>query len=162
MKMLFYSILLLPVGALSLSTNCPEGWVDGLPYGLGCLLFDFETTRTWNEAQEFCNEMDGAFLVEILSSPQQEYLESVAYEIEVTTGKERSWGIGVTDIGSEGDWWWAHSHSLVTFTAWGPGQPDNNNHEGVVENYGCLWHVAGYKWNDVGYSATLGTICQRV
>ena len=48
----------------------------------------------------------------------------------------------------------------LILTAWGPGQPDNNNHDGVVENHGCLWNVDGYKWNNVGYYATLGTICQ--
>ena len=52
-----------------------------------------------DEAQEFCNKM------EILSLQQQEYLESIAYEIEETIGMERSWWLGVTDVGSEGDWW---------------------------------------------------------
>ena len=40
--------------------------------------------------------------MEILSLQQQEYLESIAYEIEETIGMERSWWLGVTDVGSEG------------------------------------------------------------
>merc|ERR1712050_361893 len=148
----FICFVLLAVGARSddLTNNCPPGWTDGLAYGMGCLLFNFNTTRTWNEAQEFCDGMDHSFLVEIFSTLQQEYLEEKAYEIEGMTGEKRYWWIGATDVGSEGVWWWTHSHRLIDFSAWATGQPDNNYY-GAPENYGHLPSGHGYKWNDSVY-----------
>merc|ERR1712142_111339 len=160
----FICLVLFAVGATSydLTNNCPPGWTDGLAYGMGCLLFNFNTTRTWNEAQEFCDRMDSAFLVEIFSTLQQEFLEEKAYEIEGMTGEGRYWWIGATDVGSEGVWWWSHSHRLVDFSVWAKGQPDNHSHNNDFENYGNLHYGCGYKWNDVAYFVKFYTICQKM
>ena len=161
MKALICTVLLLSVGikADDLSNNCPPGWTDGLGLGMGCLLFNFNTTRTWNEAEEFCDRMDGAFLVEIFSTLQQEYMEEKAYEIEGMTGEKRDWWIGATDVGSEGVWWWTHSHRLVDFSAWTEGEPNNY---GGPENYAHLACGHGYKWNDISYDTQIYTICQKL
>merc|ERR1712123_538622 len=131
MKVIIGQILLLAIGLHCSANNCPPGWTDGLAYGMGCLLFNFNETRTWNEAQEFCFAVDNTFLVEVFSELQQEYLEEKAYEIEGMTGEGRHWWIGATDIASEGVWFWPHSHRLVDLTPWALGQP--NNHD-TVEN----------------------------
>ena len=163
MRALICSIILLVVKARahSLSSHCPDGWTDGQDYGLGCLLFDYNTTRTWNEAQEYCQGRE-AWLVEIFSDEQQEYLEEKAYEIEGITGRQEGLWIGATDVGSEGVWLWTHSNKVVEFTAWAEGQPTGIGSNGEVENYALLSWGFGYKWNDITYANMYYTICQKI
>ena len=49
----------------------------------------------------------------------------------------------------------------VYFTNWMPGQPDNRNSKGQVENHLHLHGGYDWKWNDAHYSALLGYICEK-
>ena len=162
-KLLLLTLLLFDVRnatASATQNNCPRGWTDATEYGMGCLLFNVNQTTTWPEAQHFCYNLDHeAALVEIYSVMQQEFMEAKAFEIEALSGTDRIWWIGATDIGSEGVWYWAHSHRLVDFSAWYPGQPDNKY---VHESYATLWSMFDYKWNDnVDDNKSYG-ICQKI
>ena len=55
-KLIIFQFLLMALGVTCSTNNCPQGWTDGLAYGMGCLLFNFNETRTGNETQEFCYE----------------------------------------------------------------------------------------------------------
>ena len=58
----------------SLNPGCPDGWLDG--GHLGCFLFlHQETSLSWMEAQEVC-EQHGGFLAEVKDEEQQSFIVS--------------------------------------------------------------------------------------
>ena len=118
------------------ASRCPQFWFDASPWNMGCLSFNVTKPMRWAEAQSFCKSLD-SHLVEIFKDEQQAFMVMKSYEVEALTGGQpRNWWIGLTDEGTEGIWYWAHSEILAEYTSWSSDEPDNNSGCG---DYAYLW-----------------------
>lgn len=105
---------------------------------------------SWPEARDMAISM-GGMLVEISDQSENAFVTGLAAQ---TLGAFSAEGTGpwigaVQSPGNEpaGNWSW-FAHGLVTFSAWGPGQPDNANdreHTAMLRAYGSLANIA---WDD--------------
>lgn len=97
---------------------------------------------TFFEARAYAASL-GGHLVSITDAQEQAFVvQHFALPGEVI------W-IGLSDELVEGDWRW-DSGETFSFSAWGPGEPNNNpqsNPDG--EDYGVLWYPFGHQWNDL-------------
>ncbi len=113
-------------------------------------LFCTEPSRTWQQAEDFCNGEDG-HLVAVGSEDEQEWLVSVA-----TGGR---WWLGANDIDDEGEYVWSNGEPF-DYNAWTG--PEPNNHGGgqdcAVIEYGFGYMGA---WNDTPCSGLFAHICER-
>ena len=109
---------------------CPSGWVDGSWVGMGCLLFDSNTTYTWEEASQYCQTTANASLVEMLNVEQHDFVKMELYILE-THEAIGSWWTSGLDLGREGKWYWSSSLYPVGEFMWEMSQPDG----GITQNY---------------------------
>ena len=138
---------------------CPEHWVDGTLAGLGCLLF-FNGTKsyTWEEANSYCQTEENATLLEIWTTLQSDFISS---ELEDHEDK-RTWWTSGTDIGREGEWYWASSGASVGDFIWS----SYNNQPTGGTAYNCLllfYESLFYEYKGYDYTCTSDTypICQK-
>ena len=106
---------------------------------------------TWIEAQQFCSQNNGSYLVEIFSQDHQDFLLVQLYSLKIS-----SWWIGLTDIGNiaSNNWFWAHSLRNASFTSWGT---DTHNHE---QNFAFMDCYAEFNWYPITGRTTTSPICQ--
>ena len=105
----------------------------------------FSVSKTWEEAEEFCEELGGHL-------PTSTSAEKNAFLTTLANGK-RIW-LGLTDKDEEGTWKWVTGEEL-NYTNWQNGEPNN---AGGIEDYGELY-ASGY-WNDMSPTATRTFICE--
>ena len=129
------------------SLRCPKYWTDATRVDLGCLLFDVSSAKSWLDSEDFCGRNYSAHLVEIFNEEQQEYMMMKAFELELITGRNRKWWIGLTDESFEGRWYWSHSLVEANFTAWGSSIYPRND---TSYNFSMLYYAEEYEWVDIG------------
>ncbi|MDW3195083.1 MAG: SdrD B-like domain-containing protein [Cytophagales bacterium] len=95
----------------------------------------------WPEAQAAAQAI-GANLVAINDAAENEFVRTLT--------SSTIW-IGLNDLASEGNFVWSNGES-VTYTNWGPGEPNNNNNEDIVE----MSAITGL-WNDAKVSGVVPT-----
>lgn len=103
-----------------------------------------ENIGSWLDAQVLAESL-GGYLAVINSESENEW---VVHEfVERLPFHEVFW-FGMTDCGSEGNWYWVNGQP-VEFTGWGGNQPDNANSFG--EDCASMLGPphTGY-WNDLG------------
>ena len=117
---------------------CPSGWVDASWVGMGCLLFDSNTTYTWEEASQYCQTTANASLVEMLNVEQHDF---VKMELEFLEDHEAYgfWWTSGLDLGREGKWYWSSSLYPVGEFVWLAGEPSGR----IGYNYMSLY--SGYE-----------------
>ena len=98
-------------------------------------------------------------MAEIKSSDQQAALDSIHLDT-----RYNYWiGLQKDDVG---EWVWQHSQQKIgTWTNWGPGLPDNFNHqnEWCTETYYKKKIFSGkWMWNDVPCATTVGTMSHEI
>ncbi len=94
---------------------------------------------SWTDAKAYAERM-GGHLVTISNAEENNFV----YDLAKHEGVDRAFWIGLTDADSEGRWRWVTSEPL-TFTAWGDGEPNNENKR---EHYVNIGWVGAYRWND--------------
>merc|ERR1712002_646224 len=138
----------------STNSTCPSGWFNMSSVGMGCLLFYHSETYTWSEASKYCHSQ-GAFLVEILSSSQLEFVTAFLDGLDNMIGARNWWTAG-SDFGVEGEWRWMVSLQPVESFVWSSGQPNDG------EDASCLalryWDYMGY---DDDCNSEFNPICQQ-
>lgn len=100
----------------------------------------------WRRAKDRCSVL-GGHLATVPDAGTNQFLKELARGLSL-------W-IGATDEKSHTVWHWVDG-SRVSFTDWGPGQP---NHA-AREDYVALW--AGQNWHDVfeGEPGVAGFVCE--
>lgn len=83
---------------------------------------------------------------------------SVCFQKNKTDRKAKRAYFGLHDKESEGIFRWVSDNSTVTFTDWGPHQPDNAKYG---EDCGQFWNDINYRWNDAPCSYKYGYICEK-
>ena len=146
-KLIQIVIFSLILGGIQAS-KCPRGWFDATYLNMGCLSFNASQPMAWNEAEDFCKSVNNSHLVEIFNSEQQEFMVMKLYEFVELTGQENTWWIGLTDEGSEGIWYWAHSHKVAEYTSWNKGEPNDTGCTCTMNaNYGIIAFGYTYNWD---------------
>ena len=138
---------------------CPEHWVDGTLPGLGCLLFNSTTPYTWEGANSYCQE-ENATLLEIWTSLQSDFISSYLILLEDQSLDSHWWWTCGTDIGREGEWYWASSGASVGDFVWAPSYDEPNG--GTAFN--CMVLSDGsweHKGNSESCTASYWPICQK-
>ncbi|CAC5422424.1 unnamed protein product [Mytilus coruscus] len=129
------------------NTDCPAHWdlFEG-----NCYFFS-QDQKSWHDSKVYCEEQQ-SMLVEVISDTENNFLKGKTEE------HIPSYWIGATDIETEGVWIWDTSQTVVTFTDWFPGQPDNN-----VDSQNCLHLVKeyGYKWDDYPCERLHAFVCEK-
>ena len=150
MKMIYYKVALLSLVAnvvISAERNdCPHGWVDGSFVEMGCIMLNANSSMTLEEANEYCYSSHNASLVE-LRMPEQ--LEFVRMELEMLEEHEggKDWWTSGTDVGREGQWYWASSLAPVHDFVWSSG----NTVSGITQNCLALLDSSTANENYMGY-----------
>ena len=92
---------------------CPDHWIDATLSGLGCLYFNSSATVSWLDASAWCQAPENnATLVEIWTELQLDFIRSELLFLQ-DNGVDYDWWTGATDLGREGDWYWAGSLATV-------------------------------------------------
>jgi hypothetical protein len=66
--------------------------------------------------------------------------------------------LGASDIQKEGTFVWETSKTVMTFSKWSSGQPDNS---GNIENCVHFW-LNSNVWNDLGCDAAVAAMCEVI
>ena len=135
-------------------TGCEPGWMDGHSVNLGCLKFGSEAV-SYQEAHKICHEA-GAFLIEIFSKGQMDFMVMELALLETLTGARFYWG-GGTDMNREGQWYWSHSLIPIEEFVWARGQPDG----GALSNY-FVFNDEDYMGEDYPSSSFAYALCQKM
>ena len=124
--------------------GCPPDWDL---FKERCYLWVDNQTKTWFDAEDFC-QTQGGHLVSIETKEVNEYLLRQVGVLEV-------W-IGATDWNKEGTWEWSDSSPFI-FTDWAPGQPTGQR----IENCAQLYNTDQYQqgWNDLHCGSLLNFVC---
>ncbi|KAJ7393777.1 chromatin-modulating protein mrc1 [Desmophyllum pertusum] len=127
--------------------SCPDGW---FLHGLSCYNAS-KDGKTWLNAKQDCH-VSGGYLLKIEYQSEQNFIE---FFLRITG--LFVW-IGLNDIEHEGTYRWEVDNSTVSFTKWGPKQPNN------VDNQDC--GGVGAKtifslWNDRSCLDLQGYICEK-
>merc|ERR1719186_8260 len=135
------------------AAECPVNWVEASEVGMGCLLFNRETTYSWEEANGYCQTEERASLVEIQTEDQFEFLKMELISLDEDS---RHWWTAGTDAGREGKWYWSGSLTPVGHFVWNGGDPD----EGIKANCLALWPQEFYDGVDEQCTGQYFPICQ--
>ncbi|XP_059844459.1 alpha-N-acetylgalactosamine-specific lectin-like [Hypanus sabinus] len=105
---------------LSKPQDCDEGWFY-FPSLNSCYRY-FNVTRTWQEAEEFCNQLPYyGNLATVTSDEHNTFISNVVRAVDAS--KPWTW-IGLNDIWKEGTFSWVDGTSY-TYRNWIESQPDD-------------------------------------
>ena len=143
-------ITLGPINLLCVAINtrhltvlgCPADWAV---LGSNCYKA-FDSKGNWQDAENHC-QGQGGHLASIHSKEENDFVAGLAKPSD-----EEPW-LGGTNEKSQGSWVWSDG-SPFSYTAWGPGQPDNaGGREHCLETN---WWGAG-QWNTFDCSSTVSS-----
>merc|ERR1712004_52080 len=137
------------------SEACPEKWLDASFMEMGCLFFNNTAGGSWEEAYISCKKYSNATLVEIQSEMQMSFLQMELDVIANAEGTTHNWWTAGTDVGREGQWYWATTLTDVGDFVWRSGEPNN----GIT--YNCLYLTPNaYEGLDQPCHVSMYPICQ--
>ena len=134
-------------------TTCPNNWINAISTNMGCLYIKRITKVTWDTAKKICDDNQNAFLVEILTKDQMDFIVKVLGSID---GGGNFW-TGGTDEGREGQWYWTTSKKALEDFVFDRTQPNQGNSANCMilgEGYG------GFLGADEPCSVRAIPICQ--
>merc|ERR1712004_834738 len=139
------------------SEACPEKWLDASFMEMGCLFFNNTAGGSWEEAYISCKKYSNATLVEIQSEMQMGFLKMELDVIANAEGTKHHWWTAGTDVGREGQWYWATTLTEVGDFVWKTSEPNN----GITFNCLYLDYGSGYEGRDQPCdNAAMNPICQ--
>ena len=151
----FYKVVFASeMGNGTLRAECDKGWLDGHSVEMGCMKLGTEP-MSLADANAYC-QGEKAFLIEILTSPQMEFLIGQLELFETVVGVRGYWG-GGSDFNRDGAWYWSSSLHPVEDFVWALGQPDG----GADQNYMAFFTANDYYACDIDTHDQYYPICQR-
>merc|ERR1712137_124589 len=153
-KMDYVSTLLVLSTAVFLGgvrgTDCPDYWTS---FEGSCYLFPDHHQMNFKEAERFCNASYSSHLVHINSPAENAFIKTYLKKMK----DEPHW-MDLTDMYNEGKYMWNDTGSLVEFSDWAPGQPDN--WIGGDEDCILFFDDDDYKWHDAPCGHDHEPICE--
>ena len=125
---------------------------------MGCLFFNNTAGVNWEEANVICEKYSNSTLVDIQTEMQMGFLQMELDVIANAEGASHGWWTAGTDVGREGQWYWATTLAEVGDFVW---SPNNGNGGDTANNCLMLEPVWEYKGDDVNCDSTYKyLICQ--
>ncbi|XP_060589123.1 perlucin-like [Ruditapes philippinarum] len=124
--------------------DCPKGFSR---FGNSCFHVAHDLAN-WPEAVVYC-QVYGSHLAFIESEAESQFVTAYLKNFSASaTDKDHYYWIGGTDAVSEGSWYWINVVKPITYTNWGPGEPDNSpamssHHQDCL----AIFESSG-KWDD--------------
>ncbi|CAH1263350.1 MRC1 [Branchiostoma lanceolatum] len=136
-----------------IQAGCPDGYVY------------HEPSRVCYKAYNDRKDYDGAVATCFtdggnLALPRDNVTNKFLINLKNAVDNTRCFRFGLTDLQQEGTWMWADNVTLGNFTAWGPGEPNNDNDEDCAEYFPGNHHTNKNKWHDGACSEDDRFICQ--
>jgi len=132
------------------TTACVDDWEA---YDDHCYYWS-TNTKTWNEAEAFCQQENG-HLASITSEAINQYVREGMNSRDLGN----TW-IGGNDIDEEGAWKWTDG-SPFDFTYWNSGEPNNSGGDEDCMHATGIEHEVGETWNDRICSDSLSFLCSK-
>ncbi|XP_053395989.1 lactose-binding lectin l-2-like [Mercenaria mercenaria] len=126
-----------------------NGWIA---YDTHCYMIGHKT-QTFMEAHYYCT-LHGGNLVRIDDIWENSFLKNLLRNLKVSN----TW-TGLSDQRAEGVWRWYGSDKHVTFSDWGPGEP--NNFENRNEDCVGFFPKLNYAWNDFNCNEKHRPLCEK-
>merc|ERR1711936_4741 len=154
---LLISTVLVQGEVTSLSSACPDKWIDATFVDMGCLYFNSSAALTWDKTNSLCQMVANATLVEITTEMQMAFLQM---ELNVLADYEgaRFWWTSGTDVGVNGKWVWAPSYTPVEEYIWADNKPSYH------ADYNCMMLNWNYQYLGYDYPCDFTEaypICQK-
>ncbi|XP_078673408.1 macrophage mannose receptor 1-like [Branchiostoma floridae x Branchiostoma belcheri] len=125
-------------------TGCPGGY---RMYG-GICYKAFDDTETFLKASEKCFDDCGT-----LAMPKDNNMNTFLISLKNEVDLNHGFWFGLVDQHEEGSWQWIDGTPIGNYSAWGPGEPNN---QGNCARYSST------AWGDGGCSEKNGFICQII
>ena len=139
------------------SATCPDKWLDASFVEMGCLFFNNTAAVDWEEANVICEKYSNATLVDIQTEMQMGFLQMELDVIANAEGAAHHWWAAGTDVGREGEWYWATTLTEVGDFVW---TSHENAASNTAENCLMLEPGWGYEGRDWTCDSTWYPICQ--
>lgn len=112
---------------------------------------------TLEKANQYCQGVENASLIEIHTQVQLDFFKMERDVIEHEGGRKQ-WWLGGTDQGREGQWYWMTSLEPVQDFVWWQTQPNG----GLQEN--CMYATvdAGLSFWDISCDEEWFPVCQKM
>ncbi|VDI34181.1 C-type lectin superfamily 17 member A, partial [Mytilus galloprovincialis] len=134
--------------------TCPAGWNS---FGLKCYKISHQPLTFWN-ASEYCNNQN-ADVIMPRTAEEVNTMQTLVGQINSTKSWHGIW-IGLTDIESEGTWFWNDGTKLnSTNELWNTETNEPNGFRTENCAIGHKW-TENYKWTDVSCNADNRVVCQ--
>ncbi|XP_006017888.1 C-type mannose receptor 2 isoform X1 [Alligator sinensis] len=130
------------------SNDCETFW-DKDHLTNSCYQFNFQSTLSWREAWNSC-EQQGANLLSITEIHEQTYINGLL------TGYSSTLWIGLNDLDINGGWQWS-DNSPLKYLNWENDQPDNPSEE----NCGVIRTESSGGWQNRDCSIALPYACKK-
>merc|ERR1712179_135620 len=134
--------------------QCRNGWIK---YNESCYLFA-GMLSDWGEAEVLCISLYGAYLAEIETGDENNFIKQEAKINFASAPKGSGYWIGGSDVEVEGVFKWVKSDHRFQFTDWAIGNPRDSGH---YEDCVHLIPSVNFRWNDVSCSAQAYYICEK-
>ncbi|KAK3582967.1 hypothetical protein CHS0354_027082 [Potamilus streckersoni] len=132
----------------STSAGCAGGWT--MLQGTGQCYQKGEDKLTWSDARDACRAWN-ADLVPVRSLEEGQFLAGIAQN-------EQNVWLGIRAIPGDHSRWLTVDSSTISFSNWGPGEPDNNHPE---SEHCAIEKVASRTWHDVYCQRRESYICLK-
>nr|A7X413.1 RecName: Full=C-type lectin lectoxin-Lio3; Short=CTL; Flags: Precursor [Erythrolamprus poecilogyrus]ABU68502.1 Lectoxin-Lio3 [Erythrolamprus poecilogyrus] len=143
-------VLAFSLSGIGANQNCPSGW---FPHNISCYKL-FTERKNWDQAQRTCmEEQENGQLASITDADTA---------VKLSNKLSGNWNFfdiwfGLSLSKTRGFWLWPDG-SMVTFTNWGKGEPNNF---WDMESCAALTAASGYlSWNDKNCGLLHYFICQ--
>ncbi|NXJ85344.1 MRC2 protein, partial [Trogon melanurus] len=130
------------------SNDCETFW-DKDHLTNSCYQFNFQSTLSWREAWNSC-EQQGANLLSITEIHEQTYINGLL------TGYSSTLWIGLNDLDINGGWQWS-DNSPLKYLNWESDQPDNPSEE----NCGVIRTESSGGWQNRDCGIALPYVCKK-
>ncbi|XP_063435531.1 plasminogen-like [Mytilus trossulus] len=115
------------------------------------------TETTWDEAKVFCQDNLNAYLAEITTAGENDFLMNLLPKTTVKGEDIEIW-LGANNFKVEGRFIWNNSSAELDFTDWGPGEPNSNNERCLSTH---LYGDGKLHWNSKPFYTWNFFVCEK-
>merc|ERR1711860_49037 len=154
---MLYKVSVLLAVFLQVYGQCPSGWTQ---HKNSCCFLHFHDKYDWVESKGFC-EGHNAHLAYIEDAEENTFAKGLMQaQFQNDLDSDPHVWIGGDDEIEEGKWVWYKIEQPVTFTDWGPGEP-NSDQFNEIEDCLVYWADYGWKWADLDCHEENFFLCEK-
>ncbi|XP_076105786.1 perlucin-like protein [Mytilus galloprovincialis] len=117
------------------------------------------TEKSWVDAKDFCKTNLGAYLAEITTPEENDFLMNLLPKPTADNSIE-VW-LGARDLKREREFTWDNSATYLDYTDWGPNEPNGDDwyFEDCLATH--LYRDGKLHWNDRSCAARIFFVCEK-